>query len=66
MKLNKPEEMLIFPTLLVNSTVLQAFRFPYETLAEVSYGDTTAYTGRLHSLLCTIYIAKTEPHLKLH
>ena len=43
------------------STVLQGFRFTYETLAEVSYGDNTAYTGMLHSL----FIANMEPHRKL-
>ena len=47
------------------STVLQAFRFSHETLAEVSYGDATAYTGKLHSLLRTIYVANAEPHLRL-
>ena len=47
------------------STVLQGFRFPYETLAEVSYGNTTVYTGKLHSLLRRIYVANTEPHLRL-
>ena len=43
------------------STVLQAVRLTYETLAEASYGGTTAYAGKLHSLLCTIYIANMEP-----
>ena len=47
------------------STVLQAFRFTHETLAEASYGDSTAYTGKLHSLLHTTYVANTEPHLRL-
>ena len=30
------------------STVLKAFRLTYETLAGASYGDTTAYTAKLH------------------
>ena len=47
------------------STILQAFRFTHETLAEASYGDATAYTGKLHSLLHTTYVANTEPHLRL-
>ena len=47
------------------SIVLQAFRFTHETLAEDSYGNATAYTGKLHSLLCTTYVANTEPHLRL-
>ena len=47
------------------STIFQAFRFTHETLAEASYGDTTAYTGKLHSLLHTIYVANAEPHLRL-
>ena len=48
------------------STVLQAFRFTHETLAEASYGDATAYTGKLiHSLLRTTYVANTEPYLRL-
>ena len=49
------------------STVHQAFRFTHEALTEASYGDTTDYTGklhtRLHSLLRTTYVANTEPHL---
>ena len=47
------------------SIVLQAFTFTHETLAEDSYGNATAYTGKLHSLLCTTYVANTEPHLRL-
>ena len=47
------------------STIIQAFRFTHKTLTEASYGDTTAYTGKLHSLLPTIYGANTESHLKL-
>ena len=44
-------------------TVLQAFRFTHETLAEASYGDATAYTGNLHSLLSTDLCGKhrTKP-----
>ena len=53
------------------SSVLEAFRLTHETLAEASCGDATAYTGKLHSLLCTNYVAntvqicpkKTEPAL---
>ena len=47
------------------STVHQAFRFTHETLTEAGYGDATAYTGKLHSLLHTTYMANTEPHLRL-
>ena len=47
------------------STVLQAFRFTHEALAEASYGDAMAYTGKLHSLLHMTYVANTEPHLRL-
>ena len=47
------------------STVLQAFRFTHETPAEASYGEVTAYTGKLHSLLRMTYVANTEPHLRL-
>ena len=32
---------------------------------EWPYGDTAAYTGKLHSLLRMIYLANTEPHLRL-
>ena len=49
----------------VLSTVLQAFRFTHETLDETSYGDATAYTVKLHSLLRTTYMANTEPNLRL-
>ena len=31
------------------STVHQAFRFTHEALAEASYGDATAYTGKLQA-----------------
>ena len=47
------------------STVLQALRFTHEAHAEASHGDVTAYTGKLHSLLRTINVANTEPHLRL-
>ena len=48
------------------SIALQAFRFTHETLAEASYGNATAYTGKLiHSLLRMTYVANTEPHLRL-
>ena len=46
-------------------TVLQAFRFTHEALAEATYGNATAYTGKLHNLLHTIYVANTEPRLRL-
>jgi len=46
------------------STVLQSFRFTHETLAEANYGDATAYTGKLHSLLRWTYVANAEPQLR--
>ena len=47
------------------STVLQAVSLQLETLTETSCGKIRAYSGKLHSLLCMIYVANTESHLKL-